>query len=100
MGTQGRLDAENYLHIFRASELGFETAILLFPRFRIDPAVVRTVPIVAALMTSLTMMCLGPPRQILGFSNVDETCPLADKQVRFSLRRASVDNFSGMGFEI
>lgn len=48
---------------------------------RIDPSVVRTVPIVVALMTSMVMMCLGPPRQMIGFSNVDETCPPVDKQV-------------------
>lgn len=46
----------------------------------LDPSIVRTVPIVVALITSLVMMCLGPPRQMLGFQNVDETCPPIEKQ--------------------
>lgn len=47
----------------------------------IDASVVRTIPIVVALMTSLVMMCLGPPRQMIGFQNVEETCPPIEKQV-------------------
>lgn len=42
---------------------------------RFDAAIVRTVPIVVALITGMLMVCLGPPRQLLGFQNVPETCP-------------------------
>jgi hypothetical protein len=42
---------------------------------RFDPAVIRTVPILVAIIMSMTMVCLGPPRQMLGTQNVAETCP-------------------------
>ena len=38
-----------------------------------DSAIVRTVPIVVALLCGMIMMCLGPPRQMLGFQNVPDT---------------------------
>lgn len=51
----------------------------LFPSYefngtsRFDPAIVRTVPIVIAIIMAMIMVCLGPPRQMLGFQNVPET---------------------------
>ncbi|GFR47316.1 hypothetical protein Agub_g9004 [Astrephomene gubernaculifera] len=44
-----------------------------------DAAIVRTVPVVVALLIGLITMCLGPPRQMLGFQNVPETCPISDR---------------------
>ncbi|KAG1674463.1 hypothetical protein FOA52_003068 [Chlamydomonas sp. UWO 241] len=41
----------------------------------LDPAVVRTLPIVFAVLSALMFMCLGNPRQCIGFQNVEETCP-------------------------
>lgn len=42
---------------------------------------IRTIPIVVAIVSSLLMICLGPPRQSLGYQNVDETCPPLEKQI-------------------
>jgi len=42
---------------------------------RLDPAVVRTIPVVIAILCALVFMCLGTPRQCIGCQNVDETCP-------------------------
>ncbi|KAG2441176.1 hypothetical protein HXX76_004028 [Chlamydomonas incerta] len=42
---------------------------------KFDAAIVRTVPIVVALLIGMIMVCLGPPRQMLGFQNVPETGP-------------------------
>lgn len=47
----------------------------------LDPAVVRTVPVVVAIAGALIMMCLGNPRQCLGYQNVEETCPAIEKQM-------------------
>ncbi|KAG2490176.1 hypothetical protein HYH03_011305 [Edaphochlamys debaryana] len=44
-------------------------------------AVVRTVPVVVALLIGMMMICLGPPRQMLGFQNVPETCPIPERQL-------------------
>lgn len=41
---------------------------------RFDPAIIRTVPILIAIIMSMAMVCLGPPRQLLGMQNVQETC--------------------------
>ncbi|PNH08555.1 hypothetical protein TSOC_004880 [Tetrabaena socialis] len=46
---------------------------------RFDAAIVRTVPIVVALLIGMIMICLGPPRQMLGFQNVPETCPKEER---------------------
>ncbi len=54
---------------------------LPLPPPSLDASIVRTVPIVVALITALMMMCLGPPRQMIGFQNVEETCPKLEKQV-------------------
>ena len=48
---------------------------------RFDPAIVRTVPIVIAIIMSMVMVCLGPPRQMLGLQNVPETAPVVEKQM-------------------
>lgn len=40
-----------------------------------DPVVIRTVPVLIATMAALVMMCLGPPRQCIGYQNKPETCP-------------------------
>ncbi|KXZ47852.1 hypothetical protein GPECTOR_32g464 [Gonium pectorale] len=44
-----------------------------------DAAIVRTVPVVVALLLGMVMMCLGPPRQMLGFQSVPDTCPLSER---------------------
>jgi hypothetical protein len=44
-------------------------------------SIVRTVPIVVALLIGGMMVCLGPPRQLLGFQNVPDTCPPLDRQL-------------------
>lgn len=46
---------------------------------RFDASIIRTVPIVVALLTSMIMICLGPPRQMLGFQNVPDTSPLPER---------------------
>lgn len=48
---------------------------------RFDAAIVRTVPIVVALLIGCIMVCLGPPRQMLGFQNVPETVPSPERQL-------------------
>lgn len=48
---------------------------------RFDPAIIRTVPVVVAIITSLIMVCLGPPRQMIGYQNVPDTCPPIEKQM-------------------
>lgn len=40
---------------------------------RLDDAVVRTVPVVVAIIMAVIMVCLGPPRQMLGNQNGPET---------------------------
>lgn len=42
---------------------------------RFDASIVRTVPLVVAVTSAVLMICLGPPRQMLGYQNVPETCP-------------------------
>ncbi|GIL61898.1 hypothetical protein Vafri_16273 [Volvox africanus] len=44
-----------------------------------DAAIVRTVPVVVALIGGMVMMCLGPPRQMIGFQNVPESVPTGDR---------------------
>ncbi|GLC33325.1 hypothetical protein PLESTB_000345600 [Pleodorina starrii] len=46
-----------------------------------DAAIVRTVPVVVALIVGMVMMCLGPPRQMIGFQNVPETGPTGNRQL-------------------
>ncbi|EFJ44696.1 hypothetical protein VOLCADRAFT_95012 [Volvox carteri f. nagariensis] len=44
-----------------------------------DAAIVRTVPVVVALICGMVMMCLGPPRQMIGFQNVPESTPAGER---------------------
>ncbi|KAJ9526100.1 hypothetical protein QJQ45_009535 [Haematococcus lacustris] len=48
---------------------------------RFDASIVRTVPVVVAIIMAMLMVCLGEPRQMLGFQNVPETCPSIDRQL-------------------
>ncbi|KAL6764035.1 hypothetical protein V8C86DRAFT_3129160 [Haematococcus lacustris] len=48
---------------------------------RFDASIVRTVPVVVAIIMAMLMVCLGEPRQMLGFQNVSETCPSIDRQL-------------------
>ena len=43
-------------------------------------SIVRTVPILVAGILATLMVCLGQPRQIVGFQNKPETCPHSEKQ--------------------
>eukprot|EP00798_Chlamydomonas_sp_ICE-L_P007518 gene7518-665_t len=45
---------------------------------KFSDSTVRTIPIVVALIAALMMMCLGPPRQMIGLTNVPETCSPPD----------------------
>ncbi len=82
----------DYFHAF-ASMLAFLLIIIfsnpismcIFPSgnsdgtSRFDPSVIRTVPILIAIIFSMLMVCLGPPRQMLGIQNVAETCPALEQ---------------------
>lgn len=59
-------------------------AICLFPAPSGDPnnngsklstSIIRTVPVLISVILGLAMLCIGPPRQMIGHSNVEETCP-------------------------
>mmetsp|Transcript_40215 Transcript_40215/g.89249 ORF Transcript_40215/g.89249 Transcript_40215/m.89249 type:complete len:296 (+) Transcript_40215:396-1283(+) len=57
---------------------------------KFDSSIIRTVPVVVSIITALLMMCLGPPRQMLGYQNVEETG--ADKDVQKSQAFEMGDN--------
>mmetsp|Transcript_4083 Transcript_4083/g.7264 ORF Transcript_4083/g.7264 Transcript_4083/m.7264 type:complete len:292 (+) Transcript_4083:161-1036(+) len=40
---------------------------------RIDSSLIRSIPVIVALIIALMVICLGPPRQLIGFSNVPDT---------------------------
>lgn len=88
------LKIRDYVHAF-ASLLTFLLVIIftnpicmcLFPgeddngTSRFDAAIVRTVPVIVSIIMALSMVCLGPPRQMLGFQNVPETAPPLERQL-------------------
>eukprot|EP00201_Polytomella_parva_P001549 CAMPEP_0175073292 /NCGR_PEP_ID=MMETSP0052_2-20121109/20450_1 /TAXON_ID=51329 ORGANISM="Polytomella parva, Strain SAG 63-3" /NCGR_SAMPLE_ID=MMETSP0052_2 /ASSEMBLY_ACC=CAM_ASM_000194 /LENGTH=308 /DNA_ID=CAMNT_0016341023 /DNA_START=74 /DNA_END=1000 /DNA_ORIENTATION=+ len=51
-----------------------------------DSSIIRTIPIVVSLIIALMMICLGPPRQLIGFQNVPETAPLPTQNINRSMR--------------
>ena len=46
---------------------------------RFDASIVRTVPIVVSILCGMLMICLGPPRQMLGYQNIPDTVPPAPR---------------------
>lgn len=38
-------------------------------------------PVVVAILCALIFMCLGTPRQCIGYQNVDETCPPLEQKM-------------------
>uniref|UniRef100_A0A7S0RXL8 Uncharacterized protein n=1 Tax=Chlamydomonas leiostraca TaxID=1034604 RepID=A0A7S0RXL8_9CHLO len=89
------LKIRDYIHAF-ISMLTFLLIIIftnpicmcLFPNedtddgtSRLDAAIVRTVPVVVAIIMAMLMVCLGPPRQMLGFQNVPETAPVVEAKM-------------------
>lgn len=59
-------------------------SICLFPASSSDPngsgsrlstSIIRTLPVLISVILGLAMMCLGPPRQMIGNANCEETCP-------------------------
>eukprot|EP00798_Chlamydomonas_sp_ICE-L_P014026 gene14026-19963_t len=75
------LKVRDYIHAFISTTVFVLIALFISPisncmfpsddedeGARFDSSTVRTVPIVVALIGSLMMMCLGPPRQMLGYT--------------------------------
>jgi hypothetical protein len=42
---------------------------------KLSTSIIRTIPVLIAIIMGLAMLCLGPPRQMIGNANVEETCP-------------------------
>ena len=51
------------------------------PGSTMTDAVVRAVPVVISLIAGFLMACLGPSRQMIGHSNLPETCPPLEKRM-------------------